>query len=153
MHNTLLPSTGLTEFYRFALLLTGHPGAAERVIAAALCEAEERIGDIRDEAHRAAWLATRIRQRCLEEPAQPSFPEAAKVEDLEPQPLNSEVLARHFQALPEPERSALALFYLDPFTPDQIGQLLGMKLDQLAETLSRARSLLQCSLRPVRQTA
>ncbi len=63
--------------------------------------------------------------------------------------LTGEVLARHFHGLPEPERSALALFYLDSFTPEQIAQLLGMNLDKLAGTLAQARTLLKRSLRPL----
>jgi DNA-directed RNA polymerase specialized sigma24 family protein len=154
LQNTLLSSAALAEFYRFALLLTGCSDAAERVLAATLEEAEKRIGDVRDETQRAAWFAARIRQCCLENRAV-ATPAPASIEVIcEKRPLGADDLARHFRALPEPERSALALFYLDPFSLDQIAHLLGMKLDELAETLRRARSLLQGSVPlPLRQPA
>jgi DNA-directed RNA polymerase specialized sigma24 family protein len=43
-------------------------------------------------------------------------------------------------------RSALALFYLDLFTPEEIAQLLKMKLEELGATLAEARTRLQESL-------
>ena len=49
--------------------------------------------------------------------------------------------------LPEPERSALALFYLDFFTIAEIAELLKMNVETLAETLAAARGLLEQSLR------
>ncbi len=129
MQHELLPRAGLADFYRFALLLTGDHAAAERAFSETLREGERRIADIRDEARRAAWLATRIRQRCME------ISRDAESE--------TGTVADRFHSLPEPERSALALFYLDPFSPDQIAQILGMNIDRLAETLTRARAFLQ----------
>ncbi len=58
------------------------------------------------------------------------------------------LLAQRFHGLPEPERSALALFYLDFFTVAEIAELLKMTLETLAETLGAARGLLAQSLQP-----
>ena len=55
-------------------------------------------------------------------------------------------LAQRFHALPEPERSALALFYLDIFSVAEIAELLKMSLETLAETLGAARGLLAQAL-------
>ena len=155
----MLPSATLAEFYRFALLLTGQIESAERIMAETLAESERRLGEIRDVSQRAAGLAVRIRQRCLEnQPAESKTPRLVREEenpDLVPEVLQIEayILAQHFQALPEPERSALALFYLELVTPEQIARLLGMDLEQLAGTLGHARALLQDSLRGKHQGA
>jgi len=58
------------------------------------------------------------------------------------------ILARHFHTLPEPGRSALALFYVDLFTPGEIAGFLKLELEQLADTLAAARERLQEVLRP-----
>jgi DNA-directed RNA polymerase specialized sigma24 family protein len=53
------------------------------------------------------------------------------------------IVAQRFRQLPEPERSALALFYLDLFPPPEIAQLLRVDLEELGEILSRGRSELR----------
>jgi DNA-directed RNA polymerase specialized sigma24 family protein len=60
------------------------------------------------------------------------------------------LLAQRFHLLPEPERSALALFYLEFFTVEEIARLLKMDVDVLSDTLAAARQLLQQSLREMR---
>ena len=57
------------------------------------------------------------------------------------------LLAQRFHLLPEPGRSALALFYLNLFSTEKIADLLEMPIEKLAGTLGRARALLQESLR------
>jgi DNA-directed RNA polymerase specialized sigma24 family protein len=52
--------------------------------------------------------------------------------------------------LPEPERSALGLFYLDLFSVEEIAELLKMDIDVLSDTLGAARDLLQKSLGALR---
>ena len=57
------------------------------------------------------------------------------------------LVAQRFAQLPEPERSALALFYLDSFTNEDIAKLLKLHPHDLADTLGRARTQLQVLLR------
>ena len=142
----------LVEFYRFALLLTGEAETAQRVMTETLAEAESSLCDSRRETNRQAWLATSIRKRSLKYERSAKGEAHAAVTGAEgSEEAGSEIepflLARHFRALPEPERSALALFYLDLFSPDEIARLLNIELDGLAELLGRARDLLQHSLR------
>jgi DNA-directed RNA polymerase specialized sigma24 family protein len=61
------------------------------------------------------------------------------------------LLAQRFHQLPEPERSALALFYLEFFTTEEIAQLLKMDAELLSSTLGAARELLQTSLHELRR--
>jgi RNA polymerase sigma-70 factor (ECF subfamily) len=143
----LPPNAALCDFYRFALLLSGNPKVAEQIITETMQDGAARLSELRHESHRRSWLATKIRQRCLlhapganpqEVPqlihhAGQSSEGAPRVET------EASILAQRFSALPEPERSALALFYLDLFTPEEIADLLSMDPDELGLYLTRAR--------------
>ncbi len=126
-------------------------------MAETLTEVESQLDQFRNETSRQAWLATHIRERCLEnnKSAPPAAPRLLR-DDTEtgekPAVLKIEafLLAQRFHTLPEPERSALALFYLDLFSPEEIAELLKIDLEVLADTLGAARELLQKSLRAMR---
>ena len=153
LQTALFPSAALAEFYRFALLLTGNAKSAEQVMAETLAEAESQLAQFRNETSRQAWLATHIRDRCLKNNASgpPSAPRLLR-DDTEtgekPAVLKIEafLLAQRFHMLPEPERSALALFYLEFFTIEEIAHLLKMDVELLSDTLGAARELLEQSL-------
>src|SRR5687768_13769810 len=153
LQTATFPSVTLAEFYRFALLLTGNARSAEQVMAETLLEAETQLEQFRNETARQAWLATRIRERCLKNnasapPAAPRLVRDDSETGDQPPVLQVEafLLAQRFHALPEPERSALALFYLEFFTIEEIARLLKMEVEALSETLGAARQLLQQSL-------
>jgi RNA polymerase sigma factor (sigma-70 family) len=153
LETTSFPSATFAEFYRFALLLTGNVKVAEHVMADTLAEVESQLAQFRNEASRRAWLATRIRERCLKNNASapPSAPRLLRNEpetEGNPEILEIEafLLAQRFHTLPEPERSALALFYLELFDIAELAQVLKMSEDTLSETLGSARGLLKQSL-------
>jgi DNA-directed RNA polymerase specialized sigma24 family protein len=147
LQTALFPNLTLAEFYRFALLLTGDIKVAERIMADTLTEVEQQLGEFRNETNRQAWLASRIRQRCLKENAgnPQAIPRLLRKggEDTEGRPailkIEAFILAQRFSTLPEPGRSALALFYLDLFSPDEIAKLLRVKLEECADLLGAAR--------------
>lgn len=122
-------------------------------MADTLAEVESQLAQFRNETSRRARLATRIRERCLKNNASPP-PAAPRLlrDDSEttgsPEILKIEafLLAQRFHALPEPERTALALFYLDLFSITELAQLLKMSEEALSETLGAARELLKQSL-------
>lgn len=127
-------------------------------MADTLTEVESQLSQFRNETSRQAWLATHIRERCLEnnKSAPPAAPRLLR-DDTEnggvrPEVLKIEafLLAQRFHTLPEPERSALALFYLDLFTAEEIAELLKMDMHVLSDTLGAARDLLQKSLSAMR---
>jgi RNA polymerase sigma-70 factor (ECF subfamily) len=158
LQTALLPSATLAEFYRFALLLTGNAKSAEQVMAETLVEVEAQLSQFRNETSRRAWLATRIRERCLANNAStpPVAPRLLRDDtDTGEKPPVLEIegflLAQRFHQLPEPERSALALFYLEFFTTEEIAQLLKMDAELLSSTLGAARELLQTSLHELRR--
>lgn len=145
----LFPSTVFAEFYRFALLLTGDLRVAEQIIAETLHEAEAQLAEFRNVASRQAWLVQRLRERCLRENAinENEVPRLLRTppdagEKREILTIEAFIVAQRFSTLPEPERSALALFYLELFEPAEIARLLKLPLEELAAALSRGRTLL-----------
>ena len=154
LQTAIFPSATLAEFYRFALLLTGSTAAAESVMAETLAEVETHLDQIRTEANRQAWLAQRIRERCLKNNVKNQVPVVPRLLRTEPAAgaapevlgIEAYILAEHFHCMAEPGRSALALFYLDLFSPEEIGKLVKMNLEELGATLAEARVALQNSL-------
>jgi DNA-directed RNA polymerase specialized sigma24 family protein len=159
LQSTVLPSTTLAEFYRFAVLLAGSAKAAERVMADVLAEAQVHCEQLRNETSRRAWLVSRIRQRSLEEKSDagpsPGLVRGVGESSESPEVLQIEafLLAQRFHALPEPERTALALLHLDLFGIEEVAKILKLNLEELAGTLGRARLLLRDSLKAMREEA
>jgi len=127
-------------------------------MADTLTEVESQLDQFRNETSRQAWLATHIRERCLEnnKSSPPTAPRLVREESdtgTRPEVLKIEafLLAQRFHMLPEPERSALALFYLELFSVPEIAELLKMDVEVLADTLGAARDLLQQSLQAMRR--
>ena len=151
MQSAPIPKAALAEFYRLALLLTGNIKTAEQVMAETLRDVEEQLAELRHEASRQAWLASRIRQQCLRENAgggQPA-PRLLRTEEGDGiLPIEAFIVAQHVSTLPEPERSALALFYTDLFTADEIAKVLKVDIEELATLLSRARLRLNEAMQP-----
>ncbi len=123
-------------------------------MAETLAEVAAQLDQVRSEANRHAWLAMRIRERCLADNAAEPAPTVPRLlrevheEGVRPQVLEIEayILAEHFHCLPEPERSALSLFYLDLFSADEIAAMLKFELEDMGALLSSARARLQSSL-------
>jgi len=127
-------------------------------MAETLTEVESQLSQFRNETSRQAWLATHIRERCLEnnKTAPPAAPRLLRDDTdtgTRPEVLQIEafLLAQRFHTLPEPERSALALFYLDLFKTEEIAELLKMDMHVLSDTLGAARDLLRKALHAMRQ--
>jgi DNA-directed RNA polymerase specialized sigma24 family protein len=101
-----------------------------------------------------SWFFREARWRCLAFVAKGVQPEAASHETAEitenaPEQiaqLEPEQLAAWISAAPEPQRSALALYYLDEFSYREILGITGLKLQQLAEAISSGRREFQAWL-------
>lgn len=155
MQTALFPSATLAEFYRFALLLTGSLQTAEKVLADALTESEGELLQMRNEKSRQAWFAMRLRERCaaaavIAEPAPRLVRDHEEGTNAELLEIEAYLMAQRFHRLPEPERTALALFYLDLFAVEDIGKLLKLEEEELAATVGRARAHLRNELRDMR---
>jgi DNA-directed RNA polymerase specialized sigma24 family protein len=145
-------SATLAELYRFVLLLTGDLDVAQEIMAGTLRDAAARLEEMRGDDRRCASFIARLRERCLREnAANPrDIPRLVRTgeEPREVLAIEAYIVAQRFSTLPEPERSALALFYLDLLDVPQIAALLGFSLEELAATLGRARTHLHAALHP-----
>jgi DNA-directed RNA polymerase specialized sigma24 family protein len=131
----------LEAIYRFALLITGDPQTAAGAILQILKESGGHASQFRNDAHRNACLAMKIRDLCLkkERAAAPREGEAAGG-------VSRNGAQTAFHLMPEPERSALALFYVDLFPASELAQVFRMKPERLSDTLSAGREFLRAQL-------
>ena len=103
------------------------------------------------------WSFHEARHQCLalskgdEQPKSAEMPEepispdaAARAAQLEP-----DQLAAWISATPEPQRSALAFFYLNEFSHREMQNLLDVKMNELASLISHGRSQFQAWLNTV----
>lgn len=148
----LFPEETLSSFYRFSLLVTGDAHSAEQLLAESLAEVEMRIGHLRNVHRRKAWLIRRLRQRLASmEVSAAKAPRLLRSMSLDGKSdevleIEAYILAQHFATIDEPERSALALFYLKLFPVRELPELLDLELEDLARALDRGRQQLRASL-------
>jgi len=112
----------LPQLYRFCFLMLGDSRKAQEVFNTTLREAAVRAaqGELPREPF---WLFREARWRCLEASKMDLQPESLKIDehDIAPQAasqikqLDPAQLAIWISAAPDPQRTALALFYLDEF--------------------------------------
>lgn len=107
------------------------------------------------------WCFHEARHQCLELVKNDLQPEATKIaeEPIAPDAvarvaqLDSEQLAAWISAAPEPQRSALAFFYLNEFSHREMQNLLDVKMSELASLISHGRSQFQAWLNTVTYSA
>lgn len=100
------------------------------------------------------WFFREARWRCLDVVAQGVQPEAGANDACEIsaqapeqiEQLHPEQLAIWISAAPEPQRSVLALYYLDEFTYREIMSMLGLKLHELSRAIASGRREFQAWL-------
>lgn len=133
--------------------MTGDAAKAQTAFQDTVREAAERAA--RDEpAPDRLWFFRDARWRCLEVgeqglQAEPGMMEEADLSPYAPaqiEQLTPDQLGVWISAAPEPQRSALALFYLDEFTLAEILSLLEIKAPEFSELISSARRQFQAWL-------
>jgi RNA polymerase sigma factor (sigma-70 family) len=143
----------LPQLYRFCFLMLGDAQKAREVFEATLRAATKRAGDTETPTDR-FWLYREARGRCLDATAQRLQPENV---DLPEDELSSSAaeqvlqidanqLAIWISAAPEPQRTALALFYLDEFTHREMLKIAELKTAELSQLLASARRQFQAWL-------
>lgn len=143
----------LPQLYRFCFLMTGDAAKAQEAFQDTVREAALRSA--RDEPPQdRLWFFRDARGRCLaatEEglQAEPGMLEEAEISPVAPmqiEQLEPDQLGVWISAAPEPQRSALALFYLDEFSLQEMLSLLEMKANEFAPLISSARRQFQAWL-------
>ncbi len=143
----------LPQLYRFCFLMTGEAAKAQDIFqdtvreAAAVAASGEASPD-------RYWFFREARWRCLDVAAHSVQPEhgASEASEISAQAgeqierLDPEQLAIWVSAAPEPQRSALALYYLDEFSYREIMSMLGLKLNELSRAIASGRREFQAWL-------
>jgi DNA-directed RNA polymerase specialized sigma24 family protein len=140
----------LPQLYRFCFLMLGESRKAQDVFNTTLREAAVRAaqGELPSESF---WLFREARWRCLEASKGDVQPESVELEEhdiasqaaLQIRQLEPAQLAIWISTAPEPQRTALALFYLDEFNYLEILDIAELKLSTLSRCLSQGRRQLQ----------
>jgi len=143
----------LPQLYRFCFLMLGDLGRAQEVFHTTLREAALRAaqGELPKEPF---WLFRDARWRCLEASKTDLQPEPLDMDENEIAPeaagqiqqLEPAQLAIWISAAPDPQRTALALFYLDEFDYREILDIAELKLTELSRFLAKGRRQLQAWL-------
>jgi DNA-directed RNA polymerase specialized sigma24 family protein len=149
-------SRRLPQLYRFCFLMTGDEAKALAAFQRTLREAALLASRNQLPADR-LWAFHEARHQCLgltkndlkaENAIMPEEPIAAdaamRVAQIEPGQL-----AIWIAAAPEPQRSALAFFYLNEFSHREMQNLLDLKMTELAGLISHGRSQFQAWLNSV----
>jgi DNA-directed RNA polymerase specialized sigma24 family protein len=136
----------LPQLYRFCFLMTGDAGKAQAAFQDTVREAALRAA--RDEpAPDRLWFFRDARWRCVALGEQGLQAEPGMLEEIEIsasapmqiEQLDPSQLALWISAAPEPQRSAMALYYLDEFTLAELLAILEMKAGELAELIASGR--------------
>lgn len=109
------------------MLLTGREATARDVLVEALSQARTEMSQFRNDKHRTAWVVGKVRECALSRPVE----------------VEGNGFAQTFAQIAEPQRSALALFYIDFMTVRDIAQLLKINMEALSETLAKGRAALE----------
>lgn len=136
--------------------MTGDSRKAQEVFHATLREAADRAAN--GEAPRDPfWLFRAARDRCLEASEQGLQAEDVDLEEhdvavwaaSQVAQLECNQLAVWISGAPDPQRTALALFYLDEFSHGDLLKLTELKPDELAKVISNGRQEFQAWLNTV----
>ena len=143
----------LPQLYRFCFLMLGDSRKAQDVFNTTLREAAVRAaqGELPKEPF---WLFREARWRCLETSKLDLQPESLKIDEHDVAPhaasqikqLDPTQLAVWISAAPDPQRTVLALFYLDEFDYLEILDIAELKLSTFSRCLAQGRRQLQAWL-------
>jgi DNA-directed RNA polymerase specialized sigma24 family protein len=143
----------LLQLYRFCFLMLADTAKAQEIFHATLREAAQLAASGEPPRDR-LWFFRNARWRCLEVSEQGLQAEdvdleedelaewaPSQIEKLEPQQL-----AVWISGAPEPQRSALALFYLDEFSYRELLSVTELKPNELSKLLCGGRRQFQAWL-------
>ena len=133
--------------------MTGEASKAQDIFQDTLREAAFLVAKRESPVDR-YWFFREARWRCLDVVAKGVQPERRANESTEVSPrafeqieqLEPEQLAIWISAAPEPQRSALALYYLDEFSYREMMSMLGLKLTELSRAIASGRREFQAWL-------
>jgi RNA polymerase sigma-70 factor (ECF subfamily) len=146
-------SQNLPQLYRFCFLMTGDAAKAQEAFQGTVQEAALRSARDEGPSDR-LWFFRDVRWRCvaLSEQGIQAEPTELQESDISPfapkqiEQLDSAQLAIWISAAPEPQRSALALFYLDEFSLRELLSLLDVNAAEFSKLIFTGRRQFQAWL-------
>jgi DNA-directed RNA polymerase specialized sigma24 family protein len=151
--NPSLPNENLPQLYRFCFLMLGDAAKAQEIFNAIMHDAAVRAaaGELPKDR---LWLFRDARFHCLEaseaglqaEPVEMEEHEIAPTATSQIAQLDPTQLAIWIAAAPDPQRTALALFYLDEFGHRELLALTELKTAELANLIADGRQQFQAWL-------
>jgi len=128
------PQESDAAWYRFAFLLTGDAAAACEILRAIFLVAPDELAQIRSRERQKIWLIRKIRAHALKWRLEHTS--ATGEGDA------SVFLAGRVSALPEPARSAFALFHCLEGNLEEFAEQLGLGTAAFSDALAKARQTL-----------
>jgi DNA-directed RNA polymerase specialized sigma24 family protein len=153
LEKSSLPNQNLPQLYRFCFLMLGDAAKALEIFQAIMHDAALRAASGELPKDR-LWLMRDARFRCLEASESGLQAEEVEMEEHEIDPsgpgqiakLEPNHLAIWISAAPDPQRSALALFYLDEFDHGELLALTELKTAELGKLIGDGRQQFQAWL-------
>ena len=138
--------------YRYAFRLSGSPQEAEDLTQETFCQAQNKIGQLRDEARAKAWLFSILRNaylhrvRASKQENRVPFDSIGEIPDRPTEPLpevEPAVLQKVLGELPETFRTPIILFYFEEFSYREIADHMSVPLGTVMSRLARAKTFLR----------
>lgn len=152
-HRVRITNQNLPQLYRFCFLMLGDTAKAQEAFQSTVREAALRAAAGEPPADR-LWFFRDARWRCVEAGEHGLQAEEMQLEEhdisahapAQIAQLTAEQLAIWISAAPEPQRSALALYYLDEFNYREMTSILAIKPGELPRCIARGRREFQAWL-------
>jgi DNA-directed RNA polymerase specialized sigma24 family protein len=144
------PTQNLPQLYRFCFLMTGDEQRAQAAFQDTIREAASHFAEGEPPNDR-LWFFREARWRCLAAAEHGIQPEDVEMDETsvaleapeQVRQLEPQQLAIWISGAPDPQRSVLALFYLDEFTHREICSLLELSVTELGRLLAQGRGQFQ----------
>jgi DNA-directed RNA polymerase specialized sigma24 family protein len=147
------PNKNLPQLYRFCFLMTGDEQKAQAAFQDTIREAASHSAEGEPPNDR-LWFYREARWRCLAACEHGVQAEEIEMEEMavaleapeQIRQLEPQQLAIWIAGAPDPQRSALALYYLDEFNHREMCSLLELSITELASLIAQGRAQFQAWL-------
>jgi RNA polymerase sigma-70 factor (ECF subfamily) len=138
--------------YRFAFRLSGSAAEAEDLTQETFCQAQLKLGQLRDASAARGWLFSIVRNGYLHRLRSRKSANTISLDDTaepidrwdaDPLVIEPEKLQEALNELPEPFRTPLVLYFFEEFSYRQIAEQMGVPLGTVMSRLARAKAFLR----------
>lgn len=141
--------------YRYAYRLSGSPQEAEDLTQETFCQAQNKLGQLRDESRAKGWLFSILRNaylhrvRAARQENRVPFDCLGEIPERPSEPLpevDEGQLQKALGALPEAFRTPVILYYFEDFSYREIAEQMDVPLGTVMSRLARAKAFLRQQL-------